>query len=268
MEFNKKIKTKRVHVKLFLAILQCVLDLIIYLMPYSKLNSEQRKSVKIVAHRGWHNNESIKENTLESFELALKNNLWAIEFDVRWTLDGIPVICHDENTLRVWETDLLIADTLFCNLRKRLPAIPTLEEVVIKYGKKLHFFIELKSVNFEKAAEYKMQLKSVLSPLIPGEDFTFYALSMKPILSLNAFDFKFYILVAETNTQEVSEDVIQYKLGGLSGHFLLVNNKYLKKHHALNQKVGTGFCRTKNCLAREINRGVDFVVTNHPWNLI
>jgi glycerophosphoryl diester phosphodiesterase len=41
----------------------------------------------------------------------------------------------------------------------------------------------------------------------------------------------------------------------------------LKKHHALNQCTGTGYIRSKNSLFRELNRGVEWIFSNHAVKL-
>jgi glycerophosphoryl diester phosphodiesterase len=47
----------------------------------------------VIAHRGacW----DAPENTLEAFELAIEQGADYVEFDVRLTADGRPVLCHD-----------------------------------------------------------------------------------------------------------------------------------------------------------------------------
>ncbi len=47
----------------------------------------------IVAHRGASAREA--ENTLEAFELAMASGAEAVEFDVRMTADGTPIVMHD-----------------------------------------------------------------------------------------------------------------------------------------------------------------------------
>ena len=249
-------------------LLQILVDLVIYLTPRQALTTKRLSEAKIVAHRGWFDEETVKENTLESFDSAFKNNIWGIEFDIRWTKDHIPVLCHDDTTFRVWDKNITIKDINFVDLRSQLPGIPTLEEVVEKYGKKLFFFIELKSVDYTYIEIYKEKLQEILTPLDAGKDFSFLALSIEPVLKFNCFEPCFYFLVAETNTLEMSQLALEYKLGGLTGHFLLLNQNIVHKHHSEAQLVGTGFCRTKKSMARELTRGVDFIFTNHPWNLI
>ena len=60
----------------------------------------------------------------------------------------------------------------------------------------------------------------------------------------------------------LSRLALQRSLGGLTGHYLLVNRRKIDAHHRAGQKVGTGFVDSANCLFREIHRGVDWVFSN------
>ena len=61
--------------------------------------SEWKHSFLFIAHRGA--SMHAPENTLTAFKKALEMGADAIEFDVRRTYDGIPVIVHDEDLRRV-----------------------------------------------------------------------------------------------------------------------------------------------------------------------
>ena len=123
--------------------LEETIDLASELIPASNVTKEQLDNIKIVAHRGWHSGE-IKENTLEAFDKCVENNLFAIEFDVRWTKDLVPIVHHDASTYRVFDIDVKIKNLDFSTIRELIPEIPTLEEVINKYKEKIHMFIELK----------------------------------------------------------------------------------------------------------------------------
>ena len=51
----------------------------------------------IITHRG--RNTNFRENTISSFDEALKLGCEAVECDLRLTLDNNVVVCHDKNTL-------------------------------------------------------------------------------------------------------------------------------------------------------------------------
>lgn len=244
-----------------------MIDFIFFLIPREKVSKLRMSRVKLVAHRGWHRRD-ILENTLESFEMAVKNKLFGIEFDIRWTKDGVPIVHHDSNCLRVWGKDIIIAETSFSSLRQSLPDIPSLEEVVAFFGRKIHFFIELKDETFKNEEVLKKTLSNHLSTLTPLVDFHLIALSLKPIQVFDTYPPQSYLLVAETNTLEMSRLALIHQLGGVMGYYLFCSELVHNKHREANQKIGTGFIRTVNCLKRELNRDIEWVFTNHPWNLV
>ena len=57
------------------------------------------------------------ENTLPAFRNAAGHG-WVLEFDVKLTRDGVPVVIHDPGLERVTDCDGLVADRTLAELRK------------------------------------------------------------------------------------------------------------------------------------------------------
>ena len=76
-----------------------------------------------------------------------------------------------------------------------------------------------------------------------------------------------YLPIARINIHRLSDLAIQKNYGGLRGHYLFLTTRLLRRHKAQHQRVGTGFIASKNCLFRELNRGVDWVFSNHAGKL-
>ena len=55
--------------------------------------------------------------------------------------------------------------------------------------------------------------------------------------------------------------------GGVAGHYRLLNRGLLTEHHEKGQKIGTGYPGSKNCLYREINRGVEWIFSNNAGKI-
>ena len=70
----------------------------------------------VIGHRG--NRAHAPENTLESFAQAVAAGADAIEFDVRISLDGVPVVIHDPSVLRTTLAAGEIASMTFAELRE------------------------------------------------------------------------------------------------------------------------------------------------------
>src|SRR5262245_160605 len=85
------------------------------------------------------------ENTLAAFDLALEHGCDGFEFDVRLTLDGRAVVCHDPAV-----HGYSVAGTRFPTLLEASTgAIPTLPEVWERYRSKAFLNIELKVAGIE-----------------------------------------------------------------------------------------------------------------------
>jgi glycerophosphoryl diester phosphodiesterase len=118
------------------------------------INTRMKQRVMIaIAHRGasaW-----APENTVAAFDAALEVNCRAIEFDVRLTSDGVPVVIHDETLDRTTNGSGRVAETAWLDIL-RLDAgswkqprfagarVPTLEEALQAICPAARPIIELK----------------------------------------------------------------------------------------------------------------------------
>lgn len=122
-----------------------------------------------IAHRGLHN-EEIPENSLASFENAIKHN-YAIEIDLRITSDGRIVVFHDDNLGRMtgssgYVNKTKLEDIKKLRLGKSAESIPTLEETLELVAGRTPLLIELKNMN--KIGEMEKAVWAILSKY-PGE---------------------------------------------------------------------------------------------------
>jgi len=103
-----------------------------------------------IGHRG--TRIDYDENTLDAFEIALKSGANYIEFDVRKTTDNVLVIFHDSKVDRITNTlgyleNFSYPDIARMHFKLTDSRVPTLDEVLKKFGKRIKFIIELKSEN-------------------------------------------------------------------------------------------------------------------------
>ena len=103
---------------------------------------------KIIAHRGSYG-PSGTENTLESFDKAIKLGVDMVEFDVRRTHDGEMVVFHDKKM-----KDMVIEKTDYAVLEETAQAsgfhLPLFAEVLMLCHKRVFMDIEIKEHGFEK----------------------------------------------------------------------------------------------------------------------
>ncbi len=248
-------------------LLQLLPDGIYAVLPQPKPDLETVKNCKIVSHRGEHRGKDIRENTLAAFDRALQHNIWGIEFDIRWTADLQPVIIHDPDCKRVFGEHLTISQTSLAELRSRVPLIPTLSQVVERYGGKLHLMAEIKEEPFPNPQHQRNSLEKPFSLLTPAKDFHLLALNPDIFRLVDFVPKKALLPVAEYNFRALSDMALREKYAGISGHYLLVSNKLIRRHVDADQKTGTGFTRSRQCFHRELNRGVTWIFTNHAEKL-
>ena len=222
---------------------------------------------KIVSHRGEHNDLGVLENTLQAFDIAKDNQAWGIEFDVRWTRDLKPVVFHDEDLKRLYGKNVRICDTDLSELISFYPLIATLEEVIERYGGKLHLMVEIKKEIYPEPILQGSILKNIFSSLKPQKDYHFISLFPEMFNLIDFEPLSAFIPISEFNIKHMSRLAVHKNFGGIFGHYIFLNDTYVRKHHRVGQITGTGYINSKNCLFRELNRDIDLIFTNHARRL-
>jgi len=111
-----------------------------------------------IAHRGLHDeSKGIPENSLLSFKEAI-NHGYAIELDIRLTLDQKVIVFHDANLERMTGHDLDVNETTYEEIKKLTlnntkEKIPTLAEVLDIVQGEVPLLIELKVFHFDGIIE-------------------------------------------------------------------------------------------------------------------
>ncbi len=193
---------------------------------------------------------------------------WGIEFDVRWTRDLEPVVIHDADTSRVFNTELDVASVSFAELRQQVPEIPALAEVADRFGGSQHLMVELKQDEMGATQARAERLQDIFAALTPGDDYHFLGMKFD-LFELTGFaGTRAFLPVAELNTAAFSRDALARDFAGVCGHYVLLNRDMIRRHHSQRQEVGVGFIASRFCFYRELSRGVDWIFTNHALKLI
>ena len=174
-----------------------VCDLIFALIPQQAPTVENLRKCKIISHRGQHDNLKVFENTLTAFDHVLETDgIWGVEMDFRWTKDLYPVVSHDPDLQRLYGSNILISDTTLDELKQLCPQIPTLEEVLKRYGGKLHLMVEAKEEHYPKPEEQNRILKELFEAFEPKKDFHLLSLDPNMLEMIKFVDTSAKILVA------------------------------------------------------------------------
>jgi len=229
------------------------------LLPSAAAISECR----LIAHRGWLNGvHSAAENTRAAFDACLDADIWGIELDIQWTADGVPMVLHDTDAGRVFgRPDVQINAVTQRQLVQQCGAIPSLEEVVERYGGKLHLMIEIKRQTFKRS--YAARLKAVLGELEPVQDYHLLALDPELFNELDVFPGCTQLPVAEFNAGAMYRLAIARGYAGLAGHYLLLNRSMREGLRRRNMTWGTGYVGSANTLRRELRMGTRWIFSDH-----
>ncbi|MBC7581411.1 glycerophosphodiester phosphodiesterase [Aeromicrobium sp.] len=131
--------------------------------------------VLIVGHRGAKG--LAPENTLESFEIAIKHGVDQIETDVRLTSDGQVVIVHDKKFTDAQRKQLRVIDATYPQLRAHNSSLLTLDEAITHVNRRVRLMIEVKQrVQTEPVI---LIVNSFLSEGWRAEDFIFASFDYK-----------------------------------------------------------------------------------------
>lgn len=244
-----------------------VVDFFYEKWPQPVPSKERLRSCKIISHRGEHDNITVFENTLKAFDAARECGVWGIEFDIRWTRDLQPIVFHDKSLRRIFGYSLEVGHATRDELRKSFPEIPWLEEVVERYGKKMHLMAEIKDGIYSNAAVQSRRLAHIFSRLTPGVEYHFLSLVPAMFRYLDFVPNSTYLAVSQMNIKEMSRIAIDGGYKGVAGHYLFVTGRLVKRHKANRQTIGTGYIRSRNSLFRELNRGVDWIFSNDAKKL-
>ena len=105
-------------------------------------------SGKVIAHRGFYNNQDIPENSIKAFSKAMEYQ-YPIELDVHITKDFQIIVFHDDNLKRMTGKDINIIDVTYqeiqdITLLDTEEKIPLLKDVLRLVDGKVLLDIEVK----------------------------------------------------------------------------------------------------------------------------
>jgi len=244
-----------------------ILDRFYARWPQAVPDKDRLQHCKIISHRGEYDNRNIFENTMNAFDRAKEQGVWGIEFDLRWTKDLNPVAIHDADLRRVFGLDFSIRQLTLAELKSRCPLVPSLAEMIQRYGKEIHLMIEIKAEHYPDPVGQNRILSEHLFSLEPEKDY--HLLTMRPEMFsiIECVPGSALLPVARFNFFQLSKMAIAQNYSGLAGHYVLLTRSRLKKHKELKQKLATGYVNSKNCLFRELNRNVEWMFSDNAVEL-
>lgn len=254
---------------------------------------ENNSAPLIIAHRG--SSATAPENTLAAFRQAIEDGADGLEFDVRLTRDGIPVVFHDATLKRIakknvrllqitsnelqtidagsWFNEKNPAKANFDFVKERISTLKETLDFLSDYKGLL--YIELKCQDAEMPllveAVAKIICQSKLFSKIIIKSFTLSALeqirNLIPDISTAAL-FAPQIMAILRKQSNLIDKAQEYKSNELSLHFSLATQKLVEKAklRGLQTIIWTADHPVWVKRAREI--GIKAIITNNPARLL
>jgi glycerophosphoryl diester phosphodiesterase len=217
-----------------------------------------------IGHRGARAYEP--ENTLRSFERALKIGVNAVELDVRKTKDNQLVVIHDTDVKKTTNGQGTVNELTLEEIKgfsaEKGEKIPALKEALDFLDKKVKILIELKEEGLEKAVlelvhESKLQRNVVLVSFI--ED------ALRKVRELDDSVETGLIYAKHKNPLKAA---IELKAQYLVGFYRFVHTVNVEKAHENGLKIIVWTINTPEEIAEYVKKGVDGIASDKPDLLI
>jgi glycerophosphoryl diester phosphodiesterase len=232
----------------------------------------QEDSVEVTAHRG--SSKKAPENTLSAIRQAIEDGADIAEIDVQETSDGVIVLLHDSDLMKVTGVNKKIWEATHEEIRKLdagswfSPAfkgehIPTLEEAIKIAGDKIKLNIELKyNGHDKKLAERALE---VIRETGFEQNCIITSLSYDGLVKVKELNDKIktgYILVKSFG------NVMDLQVDFFSVNSSLATWKFVSRVHERSKEVHVWTVNSPEQMEFFIDLRVDNVITDHPDVLV
>jgi glycerophosphoryl diester phosphodiesterase len=235
----------------------------------------------IVAHRGA--SSTRPENTLASFEEALRLGARIVELDVRLTLDGVPVVMHDASVDRTTDGSGLVAEltssevaTLRAGTDGPEQQVPTLAEVLELVSGRAAVALELKNLPGEPGYDSRSRAAVVTTAHEEVERSGFegpvLVLSFDPLALADSRSARADVPTGFLFT-EVMPPLDALAMAAEAGHGMVLpgtrslipaGEAFVREAHDAGLRVGTWTVDEPDPIRTFLGWGVDAVASNDP----
>lgn len=229
---------------------------------------EFEDNVEITAHRGA--SAVAPENTLASVQQAMDDDTDWVEIDVQESLDGVVVVAHDSDLMKVAGVATKIWNATFEDLRKidigssfderfKDERIPTLQEVLKICQGKVKVNIELKYYGHDQDLERKVI--GIVEQLDMQSDVAIMSLKLSGIRKVRALrpDWKVGLL-----TSVAAGDLTRTDVDFFAVNTRLAKRRLIQNAHRRGQEIQVWTVNDPLAMSTLMSRGVDNIITDRP----
>jgi glycerophosphoryl diester phosphodiesterase len=224
--------------------------------------------VKVIAHRGYA--AVAPENTLAAFRAALEAGADALEFDVRLTKDGHPIIMHDAAVDRTTNGHGPVASKTLAQIRalsanRRFAPrfagekVPTLDEVLALARGRAMVLAELKDpdrarlprILAEALARHDMKARALVISFHPGSLVRFRREAPDVPVGLLAYPY-----------DPPARRALAVRADAMLGFFGALDRRVVRATQAAGLEVYTWTVNDRAAMRRAARLGVDGIITD------
>jgi len=213
-----------------------------------------------IGHRGARAYEP--ENTLKSFERAIKLGVDAIEFDVRQTKDKKLIVFHDDKVNRLTDSEGFVKDLTLKqikSLKVNGESIPTFEEALDFIDKKVkRIVVELKETGFEKKVLEEIKKRKLEERVI------MVSFLEEALEKIREFDKKIKIGLIYVKHKDPIRSALRLKANYLVTFYRFTHTADIQKAHAQGLKVIVWTINTREETIEYSKKGVDGIASDKP----
>jgi len=218
----------------------------------------------VIAHRGA--SADAPENTLAAFELAIEQGADMIETDLHLTRDGGIPLWHDAEIEGVPIESLTLSE-----IRRRWPDVPTLEETLEAFGRRIEFNLELKSGMSSDYVGLEARVLSVVDELCSMERILFSSFSWQALGRLRALRSNARLAVLRSNRfvtgKRAEASARELRAEALHPSVRRLDGAQVERMHAQGLRVNVYTVDDPVKQRALVEWGVDGIFTNGPMPL-
>jgi glycerophosphoryl diester phosphodiesterase len=213
-----------------------------------------------IGHRGARG--SVAENTIQSFEEAIKEGANAIELDVRETKDKKLVIFHNEKVDKLTDAKGYVKDFTLKELKQlkvnRIGEIPTLEEALdFLKDKNVKILIEIKEPGTEERVVKEVKKRKIEDKVVI---ISFHEEALRKVKEISSIETGLIYAKHKNPIQTATQLKASYVLPLY--HF--THSADIEKAHKAGLKVIVWTINTKEEALEFKRKGVDGIATDFP----
>ena len=230
--------------------------------------SQSLGEVEVFAHRGAAG--KAPENTMAAFRQAIKDEAEWIELDVQESKDGVVMVIHDSDVMKLAGVSPKIWESTKEELQKidigswfssefKGEKIPTLKEVLQEVKGKVKVLIELKYYGHDIALEQKVV--DLVEETGMSDDVALMSLKPEQVKKIKTLrpEWESGILLSK-----VVGDISKMNVEFLAVNLAMMHPSFVKQTHAAGKKLYVWTADDPITIFKMLSYGVDGIITNEP----